>query len=812
MRNIQILVLLVALSLGLLIGVRCQPIESFPVDAQWPPVARIGKAFEFQISDDTFQSSSAGIQINYEAFDLPSWLSFDSGSRTFSGTPQKDDLKDGLTTRVPVTLQGTDPSDNKKVNKSYNLVVTGKTSVDVASNFNLLALLKNYGSTNGQGGLILKPNQEFNITFGRDSFTNQDYITEYYGTTEPYNAPLPSWMVFDGNNLKFSGVTPVAHSEIAPQTAYQFAIGATDINGYASASIPFSIVVGAHELTTSIQNSLMINVSKSGDFDYQLPLDYVFLDDKTISDNDLGSIETLNAPDWVSLDNGTLSGRMPMNSDSPSKVNFSVVVHDTFEDSIYWNFEVASTHDLFATDSLPNINATRDNWFQYSFLPSQFTDINDTNISVSFPNSSQNHDWINFKSSNLTLMGKVPDDFESLSIALVAQENSLRQQLGFELVGMDDRNHHHNNTSSSSSRSSTRHPTSSKSSISPTSRSATATATSSSGTAALTPSKKNRSGTNTAAIAAGVTVPVVVVVAAALFFFLWWRRRRNDKGNDAEKSPDISSPDTDNPANNPNRRLSENPFSDGSAMNYPETLGALTATHSDRNSLSGSDTSSLDEKRNASEASRIVQRELSSPSSEMLLSVPLPVSNSNESNFFNPNDRSSSVYRDSEPALRKSWRYSENSRAERSFRDSVRTNSTVSTTDLLNTVIKEDQPIAKDPRKSTLGQRDSVFWNSRGSPKKTGSRANYTSESNMLPILDEQSQDSHYKADTAMTMSSSSSSDELIPMQENGKFNWVSKSKTKRTPSKKRLVQTQNESNVDVGQADEIEGHVPEQI
>ncbi|GAV53361.1 hypothetical protein ZYGR_0AI06450 [Zygosaccharomyces rouxii] len=812
MRDIQILVLLVVLSFGPLAGVRSQPMEGFPLDAQWPPVARVGKAFEFQISGDTFQSTSAGTQISYEAFDLPSWLSFDSGARTFKGTPQKDDLKNGLTTRVPVTLQGTDPGDNKKLNKSYDLVVTSKTSVDVASNFNLLALLKNYGSTNGQGGLILKPNQEFNITFDRDSFTNQDYITEYYGISEPFNTPLPSWMVFDENNLKFSGVTPVAHSEIAPQIAYQFAIGATDVNGYASASIPFSIVVGAHELTTSIQNTLMINVSKSGDFDYQLPLDYVFLDNETISNNDLGSIETLNAPKWVSLDNGTLSGKMPMDSGSPSKVNFSVVVHDTFDDSIYWNFEVASTHDLFATHSLPNINATRDEWFQYNFLPSQFTNINDTEVSVNFTNSSQNHDWINFKSSNLTLMGKVPDDFESLSIGLVAQENSQRQQLGFKLVGMDSRKHRHNHTTSSSSHSSHHHPTSSSSGLSSTSRSSSATATSSSGTAALMPSKKNHSGKNTAAIAAGVTVPVVVLAVAALFFLLWWRRRHNDTGIDTEKSPDISSPDTDNPANKPNQRLSENPFSDGNAVTNPEAFGALATTHSGRNSLSGSDISTLDEKRNASDASGIMQRELTSPSSEMLLPTALPISHSNESNFFNPNDRSSSVYRDSEPALQKSWRYSENSKAGRSLRDSIRTNSTVSTVDLFNTVLKEDQPIPKDPRKSTLGQRDSVFLNNKDSPKKTGSRAKYASGGNMLPILDEQSHDSNYKANTAMTMSSSSSSDELIPMQENGKFNWVSKSKAKRTPSKKRLVQTQNESNVDVGQADEIEGHVPEQI
>lgn len=807
MLEIQILVLLVVLSCGPLVGVRCQPFEAFPLDAQRPSIARVGKAFELQISNDTFESTTSGVQINYEAFDLPSWLSFDSGARTFTGTPQKHDLKDGLTTNVPITLQGTDPSDNEKLNKSYEIVLTNKKNIDVVSNFNLLALLKNYGSTNGDGGLILKPNQEFNITFDRDSFTNEDYITSYFGLSEPYNAPLPSWIVFDPNNLKFSGVAPIAHSEIAPQMTYNFALGATDINGYTSASIPFSIVVGAHELTTSIQNTLMINVSKTGSFEYKLPLDYVFLDDKKISNNDLGDIETLNAPTWVSLNNGTLTGKMPMDNGSPSKVNFSVAVHDTWHDSIYWNFEVASTHKLFATNSLPDINATRGEWFQYHFLPSQFTDIDETKVSVDFTNSSQNHDWINFKSSNLTLMGKVPDDFQHLSIALVAKENSLRQHLDFKLIGMDDtrhhRHHHHNHTKSHSH---VHYRTRTGS------RAATATATSSSATAALMPSKKNHSGINKAAVAAGVTVPVVVLAATALFFFLWLRRKNNNKGKDAEESPVISSPDTENPANKPNQSLSENPFSDENSLDHAERFGALTTLNLDRKSLSGSDISTLDEKRNSFDADKTVQHEFSSPSSEMLLPTVPPISHSHESNFFNPNDRSSSVYRDSEPALQKSWRYSENSKTERSFRDSVRSNSTVSTTDLFNTVIKEDQPIPKNPRKSTLGLRDSVFWGSKDSPKRVGSRVKFASQGEMLPIVDEHSHDSNHKTNAAMTMSSSSSSDELIPMQENGKFNWVSKSKAKRSPSKKRLVQTQHESNVDVGQAEEIEGQVPEQI
>ncbi|AQZ10450.1 AXL2 (YIL140W) [Zygosaccharomyces parabailii] len=823
MLDIPILVVLAVV--GPLVGVRCQPFEAFPLSAQWPPVARVGKEFTFQISNDTFQSTNTGVQVEYQAFDLPNWLSFDSAARTFSGTASKEDLNDGVTTNVPITLQGTDPSDNQALNKTYSFAVTDKKSVEVASNFNLLALLKNYGSTNGQGGLILKPNQVFNVTFDRDSFTNQDYITEYYGLSEPYNAPLPSWMKFDANNLEFSGVAPVAHSEIAPQMTYKFALGATDVNGYTSASIPFSIVVGAHELTTSIQNTLLVNVSKTGHFEYDLPLDYVFLDNETISNDDLGEIEPMSAPTWVTLENNTLTGDMPMDHTN-SNVTFSVAVHDIYDDAIYWNFVVESTHKLFATTTLPNLNATRGEWFEYHFLPSQFTNINDTQVSMNFTNSSQNHAWISFKSSNLTMLGKVPDDFKSLSMALVATEGSESQQLEFELIGMNSTKHHnHTSSHSSSSRthSSSKSHTSSTSSTksyshthartrSSGSRTATATTSTASSGSAIAPTQKSHSSTNTAAIAAGVAVPLGVIAVAAIIFFLWWRRRNNKQGKDAEESPDISSPDLDNPANRPDQVLASNPFDDENSIGNAERLGALANLHLDGNSYSGSDISTLeDEKGNSYDGERTIHRELTSPSNEMLLPNPPPVSHQHDSDLFNSNDRSSSVYFESEPATRKSWRYTDHSRTERSLRGSVKSNTTVSTADLFNTVIKEDEPLPKDPRKSTLGLRDSVFWD-RSSPTKsshTRSRGKFNSESDILPILDEQSHNSNYRPN--MTMSSSSS-DELVPMQENGKFNWVHRPKDNKNQNQKRLVQTQNESNVDVGQVDEVEGRVPEQI
>lgn len=819
MQNSPILVLLpLVLFLGSLALVQCEPYEAYPVDKQYPPVARIDETFSFQLSNDTYKSSvNEGTQITYNAYDLPGWLIFDPSTRILSGTANSSYLSSGEETLYfSFTLEGTDPSDQSQLNETYQLVLTNQSSVEVASNFNLLALLKNYGSTNGKSGLILTPNEIFNVTFDRSTFTSEDSIVAYYGRSQQYNAPLPNWLSFDSNNLKFSGTAPVVNSNIAPQVTYSFVLTATDIEGFTGVSVPFDLVIGAHELTTSIQNSLVVNVTNSGDFSYAVPLNYVYLDNEVIQSDKLGSIQLVDAPSWVTLDNATLSGTMPMSNSSSDSGNFSVAIYDVYDDVVYLNIDIESTNKPFAVSSLSNINATRGEWFQYAFLPSQFTDFSNTSVSANYTNSSQSHDWINFKTSNLTLSGTVPDDFDFLAMELVATEGSVTQGLDFQVIGMDSTFKTHNSTQNSTTSSSSTATSSSSttSNIHATSSQGSSTISSApSSSAAVAGTAMKKTSNKTTAIACGVAVPLGLIAIAGVLFLLFWRRRGKRDPKDTEKSPSISGPNVNNPANRPNQDIviPVNPFDDdnSSLTSSAKRLGALNAMKLDGSSCSGSDTSTVNEKRSSIEDDDLYHDAFNSQSAENLLEKPAA-----NTDFIDPQNRSSSVYIDSEPANRKSWRYKLNSSVidDARLRDSCVSTSTVSTTELLNTVIKEDQQLPKDPRKSTLGLRDSVFWE-RNSPSKLvppRPGVKFTSESDVLPILNEHSHiSSEYKSSTT---TSSSSSDEFIPVKEGDNYNWVHRPKPDRQPSKKRLVQTQNQSHVDVGQAAEVEGHFPEEI
>lgn len=807
--------------LAVFVGViRAQPYEAYPASKQYPPIAQPGEEYWFQLSNDTYKSSSSGSsQIVYEAFSLPSWLSFDSSERVLSGTPSEEDMSSASDVNYfSFVLQGTDASDGQSLNKTYQLALSNKTAPEVSSSFNLLSLLKLSGYTNGKNGLKLSPGEVFNVTFDRDTFTNEDSIVAFYGLSSRYHAPLPSWLFFDSSSLKFSGTAPVVNSNIAPELDYNFSLIATDIEGYTAAEVVFELVIGAHQFTTSIQNTLIVNVSDSGSFSYDIPLNYIFLDDDPVSTSNISSVELLDAPSWVNIDNYTLSGTMPSTN---STGNFSVAIYDIFDDVIYLNFAVESTQKLFAVTSLPGANATRGEWFQYALLPSQFTDYDGTTVSVDFSNSSASS-WLHFQSSNLTLSGKVPDDFDSLDVGVTAEQGSRSQELSFKIRGIDSTVH----TSSSSSHSSS--STKTTSSATGTHTSATASSTTSSSATTTAPAAvvgKSKKNNHAVAIACGVAIPVGIILLLLLIFLLWRRKRNQGDQDDNEKSPKISNPKLGNPSNNPNGLGAVSPFGDENSLDDSSTakrLGALNAMKLDEGHSSGSEGSTFEEKLDSmttnSSSSDMYHDALQAGSREALLPG-LP-----NDEYFDTNNRTSSVYFNSEPTNRKSWRFSTaGAQDSENVRESYNSLNTVSTAELLNTQIAENKTLPKDPRKSSFGLRDSVFWKSTdsgvASPRNTkpfspgGPR--YTT--NNLSVGSTPAKRMGHRPDqnSFNSQTSTSSSDDFIPVKQGDKYEWVERNASGvLTPTRKRsikkLVNLPNKSGVGVCDANDIQGHEPE--
>ncbi|CDR37688.1 CYFA0S01e14994g1_1 [Cyberlindnera fabianii] len=712
-----------AIGLGLANVVLAIPYAAFPFDEQLPTVARVNQAYTFQINNETFLSSTGTVQ--YYAEDLPSWLSFDSGSRTLSGTPSEDDKTDSAT----FTLVGADDSGN--YTSKCSLVVSDSTGPEASTKFTVLNQLADYGQTNGIDSVVLSPGEVFNITFDSKTFDSDDTIKAYYGRSSD-RTPLPNWLFFDSSNLRFSGVAPPANSEIAPGFKYSFMFIATDYAGYAGNWVDFGITIGAHELTTTLKDAIHINGSAGDSLSYAIPLESVYEDGVAVTSSNITNAVLNGAPSWLSLNDFTLSGEVPDDYDQSDASTFNVTLYDSYSNSVTLFFFIESISSLFAVDSFKYSNATKGSYFQYYFLPSDFTDFENTNVTVEFGDDS---DWLSFHESNLTINGETPDDFDETTVTVIASSKGTDDEMDFKIYGVDPINE-----SSSSSRSHSSTKTSSHSATS------TASATSSTSEPTATESDssassghKKSSGVNKKALGIGLGVGLggAALIIAALLIFCCCYKKRNNKDKDVESSsPNISGPILGNPANGPNGRspvaggigavgaagYMTSPGSSSSSMtndekadwNEPQRLGALNVLKLDEKDYYEHDsgTSSTtnvasfdsihDDESGDDTHSSVYQDALQAQSTDMLMGPPA------ETHVHTRHAGNSQPM----TTAKKSWRQTIDSRFNR---ESLNSLATVSTNELFSVRLAEDDDIERDPRKSNLNFRDSAFLGSTAS-------------------------------------------------------------------------------------------------
>lgn len=519
----------------------------FPFEQQLPNVARIGETYKFEINPQTFKSDNPDNKgITYQAFQLPSWLSFDSSSLTFTGSPTVDDPIGN----IDFILQGTDI--NNSLNQSCTIYLSNQPSPQLNPADSIQMQLKNFGDTNGYSGLVLEPQQPFSFSFNKDTFiipsSSDNQIVAYYGKSANKTS-LPSWCFFDESSLTFSGTTPPVNSKDAPSLQFDLTLIATDYAGFSAAYSTFRIVVGGHTLyirnSTNYSQTVMTNAGDSVTID--LPIDDIYLDEAQIQPSQISKVVAYDAPEWVSVvDNTKLVANVP--SDQKDNLVVNVTLFDIYQDSVYMNFGINVIHDIFSVDTINNVTATPGELFEYTIPDSYFKNKTATDITASFDET-----WLTFYHSNNTFIGMVPNDFKVADIELEATMNSLTQKLSFFIVSKERSSSSSQISSKTSSQSSSRssnasstrfnsqstmststRSSSSSRTASVTTSSSTTPSTSSSLNGAIVPNNKSTSSNKKAlAIGLGVGIPVLaIIIAALIFFFCCCAKRRKDKDSD----------------------------------------------------------------------------------------------------------------------------------------------------------------------------------------------------------------------------------------------------------------------------------------
>jgi VCBS repeat-containing protein len=187
--------------------------------------------FSFQFASNTFNDVDAGDVLSYTATlangsALPSWLSFNAATRTFSGTPLNGDVGT-LSLRVTATdIAGT------SANNTFNVSV---------ANTNDAPIVTNQIATQTLAAYSLLP---FAIPAG--TFTDVDagdVLT--YTATLANGSPLPSWLTFNPGTQSFQGI---ANSEDLGSLSIK--VTATDLAG-TSAFNTFTLNVVLPTTTTT---------------------------------------------------------------------------------------------------------------------------------------------------------------------------------------------------------------------------------------------------------------------------------------------------------------------------------------------------------------------------------------------------------------------------------------------------------------------------------------------------------------------------------------------------------------------------------
>ncbi|KAI0334646.1 hypothetical protein GY45DRAFT_1294979 [Cubamyces sp. BRFM 1775] len=415
---------------ALLAGASSSVSVSYKLDDQLPPIARIHAPFSWTFSPNTFVSST-NTSLAYTASSLPGWLSFDPGTHTFHGTPDSDDEGSPR-----ITVTASDP-DSDSVSSSVTLCVTPypppELHIPVEDQFydknpslSSVFLVSNTSALyNSRPTLRVPPKWSYSIGFQYNTFVAPNSL--YYAATQADGSPLPEWVNFNEKAMTFDGVTPRPEELTGPHVV-SLVLHASDQEGYSAASVPFDLVVAAHDLSMMTPSLPTINVTADAPFQVALSssMDYsgVLLDGEPVSPLNVTSldIDISGLESWLRYNETTrtLSGQPPLDfSNGVLPVTIASSVNQTLETTVM----IAAVPSFFSTPNLQPILANPGSTFSFD-LAQYFSNTSglgkqnsDVNLTAAFDPTDAGS-YLVFDSGSAQLTGTIPSDVSYTHIAV----------------------------------------------------------------------------------------------------------------------------------------------------------------------------------------------------------------------------------------------------------------------------------------------------------------------------------------------------------------------------------------------------------
>lgn len=336
------------------------------------------QAFSYAVPAGAFTDPN-GDALTLSASGLPSWLSFNAATGTFSGTP-------GAPGSWTIGVNATDPS---------GLNATGSFTVTVPN----IAPVYNSGLSTIQSAVA---GQLYTYTIPAGMFTdgNGDALT--YTATG-----MPSWLSLDPVTGTFSGIAGAGGRSTVTVTA-------TDPSG---ASVSGSFKLSVNYASPVYNGSLTDQAANPGqNFNYTMPSG-AFTD----PNGDPLTYKVTGMPSWMAFNAATLSfvGIAPWTSGSWT---VSVCAHDSgdlISSTGSFTVSVNNTAPVYNTGSLVDQVAPENQPFSYTIPAGAFTDPSNDPLTY---NVSGLPAWLSFNAATLTFSGTAPWGTGSSTVAVTATD------------------------------------------------------------------------------------------------------------------------------------------------------------------------------------------------------------------------------------------------------------------------------------------------------------------------------------------------------------------------------------------------------
>ena len=375
--------------------------------------AKQGTAFNFQIPTNTFTDIDAGDVLTYSATlengnALPSWLTFNSTTRTFSGTPTNDNVG----------------------NLNVKAIATDKAGVTVSDIFTITIENVNDAPTlaNTIADQNAKQGTAFNFQIPTNTFTDIDAgdVLTYSATLENGNA-LPSWLTFNSTTRTFSG-TPTNDNV----GSLNVKVAATDKAG-ATVSDTFVITVENVNDAPALGNAIADqNTKQDNVFNFQIPTN-------TFTDIDAGDVLTYSAtlengdalPSWLTFNSVTRTFSGTPTNDNIGNLNVKAIATDKAEATVsdIFTITVENVNDApTLANAIADQNAKQDNVFNFQIPTNTFTDIDAGDVlsySATLENGNSLPSWLTFNSTTRTFSGTPTNDHVgNLNVKAIATDKA----------------------------------------------------------------------------------------------------------------------------------------------------------------------------------------------------------------------------------------------------------------------------------------------------------------------------------------------------------------------------------------------------